>query len=298
MVFEKYGKIRQLGHEDNSTLLANPNDNIVIEEKIDGANFRFMFLKGNILFGSRTQSLGDIDAKIGGNWKRCVEFIKERLNGVDLSEFEGMILFGECCVKHSMEYDWDKIPPFLGFDVLNLQNLKYLGYPACKSIFDQLELPFVPIIKICKAGEINELTDEDIPKSVYGESQAEGIVIKNYKEQIFGKFVTVKFKEVNKSAFGESKKRASNDDDRLAAMYCTNARIDKQIFKLVNEGQQLHMKLMEFLPKNVINDIYEEHWKDICWSQWSVNFKNFRKKVAKRCMAVLKVIIVNAELNK
>ncbi len=40
--FIKYKKIRQLGHEENKHIFLDPDDEIVIEEKVDGANFRFM----------------------------------------------------------------------------------------------------------------------------------------------------------------------------------------------------------------------------------------------------------------
>ena len=74
MVFNKYVKIRQLGHEENEDIFKNPKDDIIMEEKIDGANFRFMLSKGNIIFGSRTQELDD--ENIEKNWSYCVKYIK------------------------------------------------------------------------------------------------------------------------------------------------------------------------------------------------------------------------------
>ena len=38
MIFHKYRKIYTLGHKENATILDNPDDEIIIEEKIDGAN--------------------------------------------------------------------------------------------------------------------------------------------------------------------------------------------------------------------------------------------------------------------
>ena len=42
MTFHKYHKIKLLGNEDNQGILSDPDDDIIIEEKMDGGNFRFM----------------------------------------------------------------------------------------------------------------------------------------------------------------------------------------------------------------------------------------------------------------
>lgn len=296
MTFHKYLKIKHFGDEELNELLVNPEDDLVIQEKIDGANFRFMVVDGRIVFGSRTQSIGDSNQEIGGNWKRCVEFIKEKVN-VDL--VNGMFIFyGECCVKHSMSYDWDKIPPYLGFDIMNIDSGQFLPYPLVKDIFTELNLPFVPVIKECKVKDLGIITDDSVPKSAYSECQAEGIVIKNYSKQLFAKYVREKFKELNRETFGGAKKFAEDDSERIALAFCTNARIEKAIFKLLHEGNKLEMRLMEELPRMVTNDIYEEHWKEICFSSWSVNFKKVRKHINNRCSHVLHQMITNNALQE
>jgi hypothetical protein len=292
--FHKYPKIRQLGHEENTGIVSEPEDLIVIEEKIDGGNFRFMLKDGKILFGSRTQSLGYEDDNIGGNWKRCVEYIKEK------AKKEGIypgIYYGECCVKHSIHYNFDDMPPFLGFDVWSFSKEGFLNSKAKTEAFRLLQLPMVPVIWTGSAKDIPKINDEFVPKSQYYEGPAEGVVIKNYSKQLMAKYVTDKFKEVNKKAFGTPKKFAENDDERIVATYCTNARIDKCIFKLIDDGHKLEMKLMHELPHRVIEDIYEEHWRDICFSNFSVNFRQIKKKVSTRCLHVLKQVMVNNALS-
>lgn len=54
--FRTYPKIKPLGYDENKGILEG---HIVVEEKIDGGNFRFMVMGDRIIFGSRTQSLGD-----------------------------------------------------------------------------------------------------------------------------------------------------------------------------------------------------------------------------------------------
>ena len=64
IIFHKYPKIRSLGHEDIKDIFENNQHDIIIEEKIDGGNFRFMINNNNeIIFGSRTQELDDKSEK-------------------------------------------------------------------------------------------------------------------------------------------------------------------------------------------------------------------------------------------
>lgn len=294
MDFHKYEKIYTLGHEENQDIFKDPNDEIIIEEKIDGANFRFMRIDDRIIFGSRSQSLGDNNQEIGGNWTRCVRYLLEKTKE-NLPQ-KNLLYFGECCVKHSMNYDWDLIPPYLGFDIL--ENGKYVGYDEKKIGFEKLGLEMVPLIGRKKASEMTQIKEDEIQKSAYAEHQAEGLVFKNYEKQLFGKFVTKKFKEVNREAFGMNKKYTDNDNDRVVAMYCTNPRIDKHIFELMNEGYPLQMSMMQMLPKRVIEDIMTENWKEILYSKYRLDLQKIRKRVADRCKTVLQQMIFNNALQQ
>lgn len=295
MIFQTYDKIHVLGHADNDTIFSNPEDTIYVEEKIDGANFRFMLQSdGRITFGSRTQSIGDDTKEIGGNWSRCVQYVSEKLKGKTVPE--NLVFYGECCIKHSLEYDWEKIPPYLGFDIKGDNG--YLNYEEKKALFESLDLPMVPLITTLKAVEMN---GKDVlamvPQSVYANGPAEGIVFKCYSNKIFAKYVTDKFKEVNKHAFGMNKKYAQDDTGRIVAAYCTNPRIDKHVFNLVQEGHALEMSMMMQLPKRVCEDMYEENWKEIVNSKFTIDFHKARQLVGRRCKKVLNQIMTNNALN-
>jgi len=318
--FRTYTKIKRLGDEENKDIFLNPEDEIVIQEKMDGANFRFMFKDGKIIFGSRTQMLSeDKEHKFQKNFNRCIEYIKTQIFdkvNLDLSYFEGMVFYGECMVAHSMQYDWDKVPPFLGFDINNESNQnfarRFLPYPINEEIFRILGLPFVPIVKICKAKDIGVIDDNAVPISKYAipsgtddTRKAEGIVMKKYKfgddrkdGQIFAKYVRDKFKEINAEVFGSKSVKYNGEDNTpdLVFKYCTNARIDKIIFKLLDEGKKLSTTLMPDLIRGVLNDIYEEASLEIVKSDWVIDFPKMRKLVPKRCIAVLNQVITNNAL--
>jgi len=286
----KYPKIKLIGHGDNKELLLDPEDEIVIEEKIDGANFRFMYHDGKFIWGSRTRELGE-PSQDNKSWARCIGYITRLMKKGEYNDF---IFYGENCIRHSTPYDFDNMPPFLGFDIYNLDECKFIHWKDAKELYEDIDLHFVPVLGTVKAKDLKSYTDKDVPKSEYYDGQAEGIVFKNYGKQIFAKYVTAKHRETASKVFGGSKKWATNDTDKMVATYCTNPRIEKKIFELIHEGKELGMSLMKFLPTRVFEDIREEHYKDILCKGQKIDVGYFRKQIAKRCLNVLKMMITNS----
>jgi len=304
--FPTYHKIKRFGDDENKNIFLIDDDDIVIEEKIDGANFRFYISKeGAIIFGSRTQQLTSnegSDSNVAKNFRRCVNFVRKTLEGKDLIEFRGLTFYGECCVRHTMNYEWEGMPPYLGFDVGDSRG--YWDYAHKKKAFALLGLKMVPLIKIIKASEIKNVTDEDVPISEYAlassqDRQAEGIVFKNYKRQIFAKYVRDAFKEKNSEVFGGTPKYnafENTNNSEFLFRYVTNPRIEKLIFSLVDEGYDLDMTMMGELIKQTYLDVIEEEWKEILTSNWKLDFKHLRKATAPRVRAVLQQVITNNKL--
>ena len=298
MDFQKYTKIRPLGYEENVGIFHDLEDTIYIQEKVDGGNFRFFITKeGKVIFGSRTQQLtsdeGE-DTNMQKNFTRCANHIREKLADKDLYNYNNLIFYGECMIKHTIGYDWENTPPFLGYDILDTVSGKFLDVQEMDKIYEDIGLSRVPIIKTVKAKEIKGVTDEDVPPSKYYGGQAEGIVFKNSSKQLYAKYVRDEFKEKNKEAFGGNKKHADTDEDYFTAVYCTNARIEKIIFKLLDDGNKLELPLMPLLIKGVYKDIWEEHWDEIVHTKHkSINFDKLKKAFTSRCFAILKNIITN-----
>ena len=303
--FHKYTKIHVAGHEDNKELLSHPEATVVVEEKIDRSNIRFMIKGGKVIFGSRTQQLtsdeGD-DSNVEKGFRSCLEYVRNQINeavneGAVLSDFEGFVFYGEGGRNHAINYDLDEISPFIGFDVYKIKEGCYVDYKEAMKLFNALYLPFVPVIKECKVKDI--VWDESIvPESAYAspsseDKRAEGVVIKKYGEPtIFTKIVREAFKEKQKLKKPRSEDYGK-DEEFLVEKYCTSARVEKMIFKLVDEGFKLEMTMMKELAKRVYLDLWEEEWNELCLSQFKVNFKLFRGMVGKKCVKVLKQMMIN-----
>lgn len=299
--FKKYPKIRRVGHDETKEIFENPDDLIYITEKIDGGNFRFTVHNGVLIFGSRTQQItsdaGD-DTNVSKQFTACVKHIREKLSKNTLTELEGLLFFGECCVRHTLPYDWETMPHFLGFDIFDKTKGEFLNQLDAFKLFESLSLDCVPVIDVVPVKELELFTENTLPQSRYPPAEfpdmkVEGVVYKNYSAKIFAKFISDKFKEANAKTFGGNPKynKDSTHNNELVFKYCTNARIEKTVHKLVDEGHKLEMALMKHLPFTVYTDIVEEHSREIMFSRWTIDFKSIRKLMAKRCSSVLTMVI-------
>lgn len=278
-MMNEYMKIHRFGESRyTDTLLKDPTHKLYIEEKIDGANGRFLIENGVPVFGSHHQILGEKK----GNFHEGIEYINKILEGKDLTKYEGLTFFGEFGIKHTINYT--NVPLFTGYDIMDCDG-KYIDFNDAVVIFNELGFKVVPVIAVMSVKDFStcKVTDNSVPNSAYGLCKAEGIVIKNYATQTFLKYVCLEFKEVKPNF----KERPVNDDEKLIMMYCVEPRINKKIHSLVNSGDELHMRLMQHLPKMVWEDIIEEHGREILLENWSLNLRNCKKMVDSICKRTL-----------
>lgn len=300
MTFHKYTKIKTLGDRNNKGILTIPGK-VVIQEKIDGANFAF-FVENNILhFCSHNQNLTDSEqiAKTGmPNWKGIKPVLDlwfahpEKFNNV-------LYYYAESMQKHTLTYP-DEMEGFIGYDILDMRTMELINWKDTKNEFEFLGLPFIHthFEKDIKDINIDELTNL-WQKSVYRDGKAEGIVIKRYDiknindDPLFAKIVDDDFKEQNLKAFGRHEQKSkSTDDTKIVEIYCTEGRIEKMIYKLHDEGHEIEMPLMQILPKRITEDILEEEIISIYNKFKNINFRQLNKGISNKCPTILKKVIM------
>ena len=283
----KYVKIKRLGDSKNREIMSG---SVEETEKLDGANFSFRLDEhGDLEFRShnRVIPIGDYNDKA---WKRCIEYIKGIHAGKEagLPFDEWFIYFGECMSKHTLNYGIT--PQFIGYAVYDPRNQTYYG--NWEYHFSSRDIP-TPETIIHTDTEL--LTDEYIESrmklpSQFGTSGVvrEGIVLKNYENQQFAKFVNKDFKEQNRAVFGDSEDKHS-DTWKIVEKYCTSARIDKSIFTIRDEqGLSIGMEMMMRLPAMVQFDILEEEIGNIYRKYKYINFKEYKKLIGPKCVEQLK----------
>jgi len=294
MTFIKYPKIKILGDKSNEGILTIPGK-VVVEEKIDGANFGF-YVKDNILyFCSHNQNLTDSEqiekTGIPKNWRAIISIL-ESWKKDPLMFNPDLYYYGESMQKHTIGYD--NIPGFIGFDILDLVSEKFLNQELCEDYFKQLNLPFINIIAEIDVQNVTiDYLKSLYQKSAYRNNSAEGIVIKRYDNQQMAKIVDDSFKEKNKKVFGGEYPRKQTIEDKIVDIYITDARIEKIIYKLHDEGHELEMVMMKILYKYVISDFLEEEILELYKNYNSIDFKNLNKVVSKKCPSILKKVIMD-----
>jgi len=294
--FIKYPKIFRVGHKKVQGIFNEGT--ITIEEKMDGANVRFMYdsKQEKLRYGSRKRELSDTPESELGQFKKFVEFIKQ-INIHDLEP--DFIYYAEYMIPHTIQYDWHKVPLLLGFDVYDTTVGKFISEDLAKIYFSDIGIDFVPIIDKVKAKNITkELLEDIIPESRYYNGKAEGVVFKNYYTQQFAKLVAEEFKEVNAQIFGKGAKQAKKESPELYIIekYIPPRRIEKVIQNLINEGYNLDMSLMNILPKAVWQDVIEEEAVNILNENITLDLRKLRKMIPKKCVNVLQRMMMLKEV--
>ena len=122
--------------------------------------------------------------------------IEEKLDGktVGTSFLPEHVIYGEYLkYRHSVKYD--QLPAWIiGFDVLDLNTGRLLEREEKTRLFRNIGLPCVPLLFKGRIKSQQELTAFLERKSAFSTTEKiEGIVIKNYDAQLFGKIVSYEF---------------------------------------------------------------------------------------------------------
>lgn len=117
---------------------------LVVEEKIDGANLGISFnSEGQLIFQNRGSL---INPPYAGQWKKLSEWVAPREEALFEHLGEQYILFGEWCyAQHSISYD--RLPDwFLGFDVFDKYLHRFLSTPKRNALFAATSIAAVPMV--------------------------------------------------------------------------------------------------------------------------------------------------------
>lgn len=114
-----------------------------IQEKVDGANIRFQLQdSGRIRFGDRSRVYQGDD--IPAPYQHAVRHVRERLDRTALrnaiADVDTVVFVGEAMHKHTIDYDWDRTPSFLGFDIWSGTKEEFLPPDNVEKIYRRLGL--------------------------------------------------------------------------------------------------------------------------------------------------------------
>lgn len=297
----KFPKVKYPNDSETDGLL---DGEVVVTEKLDGANFRWTWNDDNeLVVGTRNHVYEPPYENLPKSFQHAVEYIQETNKFVDPPN---VTFFGEALHRHSLDYegiDWknphkgsphvpldSETPNVVVFDAWYNGG----GWMLWDEICEMVTVGGFEVTRIIERGNPDGLALEIPEESMLGGSP-EGIVIRRVDGSVRAKKVTDEFREQNAVSF-EDPSKAASDAAEFVAAYITSNRIEKEAHKLVDEGKydRPRMEMMEQLPRRVITDAIQENAWDLITSggfeaEWDDEFKSdVRSRASKKCARTLK----------
>ena len=270
-----------------------------IQEKMDGANFRFRLRESGMLqFGDRSRTYNADE--IPEPYQHAVRHVRERLDREALrnsaENVESVVFFGEAMHEHAIDYDWARVPSFLGFDVWDSSDDgdegHFLPPDAVEQVYDRLGLQ--PVNAIQKEVRATDFAPDsyEIPESDWYDGPAEGVVLRN-KTGLRAKLLHPDFREVDDTVpvdvpdeEAETTKDAETVAELLARKYATRHRVEKIVHKLEDRGRPV---TFDAVYERVVEDIVREEHKQLFHGERSIDVGTFRSEIAAQTWKFLEV---------
>lgn len=283
MEFRKYQHIERFGTMEVDGIEIGT---CYVFPKIDGTNSSvWLGEDGQIHAGSRKRELS-LEQDNAGFMKAIVK--DERIMAY-LQKHPTHRLFGEWLVPHSLKtYRDDAWRRFYVFDVCvdadSEEGLEYIPYPVYQPLVEEFNLDYLAPIRILKNGTLEDLlkcVSENNFLIKDGAGVGEGIVIKNYdfynkyRRQTWAKIVTSEFREKHHKEMGAPLKENRLVEEDIVDKFVTEALVEKEFAKIVNEDDGWSSKMIPRLLSQVFHElICEEMWNILkAFKNPTVNFK-------------------------
>lgn len=294
---KKYDKLNNRGFNVEQF----KDSGLIVQEKLDGSNASFTVNNEKLEVFSRKTKLGEGNT-LNGFLGWAEDFVKDSAS-YKLHEFlKAHIIFGEWLVKHKVQYKEKAYRNFYVFDVFNKETGEYLDPMAVDYFANLFGFKLVKYFAEFSAKDIEELGFDEADKQVRefigksalteGGLHGEGIVIKpcfnRAEDDSCYKIVTDTFKEFSKRKMNNEKK----SNDSVADYAITRARMEKQIFKAIDENRlskedliiENFGKVIKEVGQNFVDDIFEEEMEQIK--------KIIEKQIKRKMPIVLREILM------
>jgi len=255
-----YPSIFAIGHRAIADIFSSE---VIIEEKIDGSQFSFASVDGELLCRSKGQQL------IVSNPEKMFRLAVDIAGSLDLRP--GWVYRAEYLQspKHNT-LCYSRIPKnhLALFDVQTGIE-EYLSPSEKAAEAERLGIDCVPVVATTLVKSVDEFVSYLDKESALGGCKIEGVVVKNYnvftheKKVAMGKYVSEEFKETHSREWKKSNPTKKDIVQQLVEEYRTEARWRKAIQHLREAGQLEDSprdigKLIAEVPRDILSDSEEE----------------------------------------
>ncbi len=263
MNINSYPKIYNLGHKAIAEILDGP---VLVEEKVDGSQFSFGIVDGELQCRSRKQQIIlDAPPNLFADGVAAVQNVEHLLT-------PGWVYRGEYMQKPKHNaISYGRIPKnhIVIFDICDgLES--YLDVTNKAAEAERLGFEVVPVFFGGRVETMEQLIELLQTTSFLGEKKIEGVVLKRYDrftidgKAMMGKFVSEEFKERNSKEWKKSNPGMADVVQLLIAELKTEARWQKAVQHLRDDGVLVdEPKDIGGLMKAVGQDVREEEVEHI-----------------------------------
>ncbi|MFD1567039.1 hypothetical protein [Halolamina litorea] len=222
-------------------------------EAVEGSPLRFQLqASGAIRFGGERRVYRDDDA-VPRECRRAVQHVRERLDREALRaavpDVTALTFVGWATHRERIDYEWARLPPFLGFDVLAAD-----GGPrppdAVESIFDRLGLDPINAVEREVHGRDFDPDSYAFPASAWYDGPVAGVLIRDKH----GGCARLPNDELS---VAPAEPIGAEDPESLADAVATERRFEQVATRLRDRGQEA---TVDRLCDGLLADVYrEEH---------------------------------------
>jgi len=242
-------------------------------EHTDGADFRFQLQSsGGLQFGDNRRVYAPADVPPG--YQHAVRYVQERLDRGALRDavenVEDIVFFGTATVQGAVEYDWERTPSVLGYDIWDASEGQFRPVTAVGQIFEGLGLDAANVFERERNARDFDPDAYTTPDSAYYDGPAAGVVVRNKQGQR-GRLLGPAAERPDETA------AVDESAEELARRYATDRRFERVADSLDERGWDL---TVDALYERTLEAILREKHRTLFESGGSVDIAAFRSEVA------------------
>lgn len=270
MKFRKYQHVERFGTPEVEGI---EKGKVYVTPKIDGTNSSLWLDEGILKAGSRTRELS-LENDNAGFYAYAMNEPKFK---VYLDKHPTHRLYGEWLVPHTIKnYEDDAWRKFYVFDVVeefDEERFRYVPYDEYKPMLEEFDIEYIEPITIIENGTRD--TFESLLDSatflVKEGTNGEGIVLHNYDfvnrygRTVWAKIVRDEFRATKEHKVKKDTEHKDSIEHKIVSNFCTQAFIEKEYQKLLNEvNGEWNSKMIPRLLNHIYHTfVVEEIWNII-----------------------------------
>jgi hypothetical protein len=151
-----------------------------LQEWVEGAPLRVQLASSGLLVFGDDERVFD-EPPLG--YRCAVRYVRDQFDRAvlraALDDVESAVFYGVATRKRTLDYDWARLPPFLGFDVYDAGEDRFLPPDAVDRLYDRLGLASLNAVQKELRGADFDPDSYDRPESAWRDGRAAGVLVRN-----------------------------------------------------------------------------------------------------------------------